>query len=324
LAAALVALGLWMGTGAKPAVAEDSSVKTADYMAAAGADSQVIQVSYSTGVSGHKLAWRPYRPDAAQPADNRQSDAESAQYQSPLPAANGQTGVTNPFNDPFDDGKKLTQIPPSNLDESREPKPGPQGPAEIELPGPTTTPAPAPSPEGRSAERSQAIGGGPGSLESTLAAGPQVSLTPCRTPADLKKINEISYNIAPEAGGLPRECTLGGGRFPTRCFAPTTFTWKASGLCHKPLYFEDEDLERYGHTWGPFLQPLLCGAHFFLSVPMLPYNMGLQPPCECIYTLGYYRPGDCAPYKIDPLPTSVRAVLSEAGFAVGLNYFLPK
>jgi len=103
-----------------------------------------------------------------------------------------------------------------------------------------------------------------------------------------------------------------------------TFTWKASGLCHKPLYFEDEDLERYGHTWGPFLQPLLCGAHFFLSVPMLPYNMGLQSPGECIYTLGYYRPGNCTPYKIDPLPVSVRAVLSEAGFVVGLNYFLPK
>jgi hypothetical protein len=321
LAAALVALGLWSGIGARPAVAEDSPVKTADYVASVGADSQVVQVSYSTGVSGHKLAWRPYRPDAAQPADNRSPDAESAQYQSPLPAANSPTGVTNPFNDPFDDGKKLTQIPPSNLDESRESKPRTEGPAEIELPGPTTTVPP--SPKGRSAERSQAIAG-PETLEHTLATGPQVSLAPCRTPADLKKINEISYNITPEAGGLPQECTLGGGRFPARCFAPMTFTWKASGLCHKPLYFEDEDLERYGHTWGPFLQPLLCGAHFFLSVPMLPYNMGLQSPGECIYTLGYYRPGNCTPYKIDPLPVSVRAVLSEAGFVVGLNYFLPK
>ena len=149
MAAALVALGLWSGIGARPAVAEDSPVKTADYVASVGADSQVVQVSYSTGVSGHKLAWRPYRPDAAQPADNRSPDAESAQYQSPLPAANSPTGVTNPFNDPFDDGKKLTQIPPSNLDESRESKPRTEGPAEIELPGPTTTVPP--SPKGRSA-----------------------------------------------------------------------------------------------------------------------------------------------------------------------------
>ncbi len=318
LAAVLVALGFGMGTGARPAVAEESAVKTADYVASAGADSQVIQVSYSTGASGHKLAWRPYRPDATQPADNRSPDAEAAQYQSPLPAANSQKGVANPFNDPFDDGKKLTQIPPSNLDESRQTKPRAQGPAEIELPGPATA---APSPRGQSAERSQAIGG---PLEKTLASPLAAAAAPCRTLADLKKINEISYNITPQAGGLPQECTLGGGRLPTRCFAPTTFTWTASGLCHKPLYFEDEDLERYGHTWGPFLQPLLCGAHFFLSVPMLPYNMGLQPPNECIYTLGYYRPGDCAPYKIDPLPLSVRAAAAEAGVATGVYFFLPK
>ena len=45
--------------------------------------------------------------------------------------------------------------------------------------------------------------------------------------------------------------------------------------------------------------------------------MGLEPPNECIYTLGYYRPGDCAPYMIDPLPLSVRGALFEAGAWVG-------
>jgi hypothetical protein len=298
-AAALVALGLGAGSGLKPAVAEDSPVKTADYSAAAGGDSQVIQVSYSTGVSGHKLVWRPYRPDAGQPADNQLPDAEPAQYQSPLPAAGGQTGVVNAFQDPFDDGKKLTQAPPLSIEENRQPGLRAQGPAEIDV-----------------------MPAGPGPLSETLAAGPQVALTRCPTP--LKKTNEISYNIAPKAGKMPQECTLGGGQFTARCFAPTTFTWKASGLCHKPLYIADEDLDRYGHTWGPFLQPLLCGAHFFLSVPMLPYNMALQPPGECIYSLGYYRPGDCAPYKIDPLPISVRAALAEAGVATGVYFFLPK
>jgi hypothetical protein len=57
---------------------------------------------------------------------------------------------------------------------------------------------------------------------------------------------------------------------------------------------------------------------------MLPYNIGLQTPNECIYTLGYYRPGSCAPYKIDPLPISVRAVLFEAGVVTGVDFFLPK
>jgi hypothetical protein len=33
--------------------------------------------------------------------------------------------------------------------------------------------------------------------------------------------------------------------------------------------------------------------------------------------LGYYRPGSCAPYYLDPIPLSVRAALFEAGAWVG-------
>ena len=76
--------------------------------------------------------------------------------------------------------------------------------------------------------------------------------------------------------------------------------WKASALCHKPLYFEDEALERYGHSWGPCLDPLVSGAHFFCKLPVLPYCMGVHPPNECMYALGHYRPGNCAPYMMRP------------------------
>ena len=82
-------------------------------------------------------------------------------------------------------------------------------------------------------------------------------------------------------------------------------------------------LERYGHSWGPYLQPVMSGAHFFLNVPILPYKMGLYPPGECVYTLGYYRPGSCAPYLLDPLPLSIRAGLAQAGAVVGFAAFLP-
>jgi len=128
---------------------------------------------------------------------------------------------------------------------------------------------------------------------------------------------------------VPRECPIYDEKLPpidasaARGFAPITFTWKASGLCHKPLYFEDVHLERYGHSLGPILQPVASGAHFFVTVPTLPYQMGLTPPWECIYTLGYYRPGSCAPYMLDPLPLSVRAGLLEAGIVTGLVFALP-
>ena len=64
-------------------------------------------------------------------------------------------------------------------------------------------------------------------------------------------------------------------------------------------------------------QPIASGVHFFGTLPILPYKMGLQTPNECVYALGYYRPGSCAPYMIDPLPFTWRAALFEAGAWVG-------
>lgn len=131
-----------------------------------------------------------------------------------------------------------------------------------------------------------------------------------------------------EGTDFPCDCLLGrdfeAPRFTPRDFSPTLFTWKASGNCHKPLYFEDVQLERYGHAWNPVLQPFISGAHFFVSVPLLPYKMGLKPPNECVYTLGYYRPGSCAPYMFEPIPLSVRAALWQGvGSAAFAFWFWP-
>ena len=62
---------------------------------------------------------------------------------------------------------------------------------------------------------------------------------------------------------LPLECPLGDDLFMPRMWCETTYTWKASALCHKPLYFEQVQMERYGHTLGPLLDPIISGAHFF-------------------------------------------------------------
>ena len=103
----------------------------------------------------------------------------------------------------------------------------------------------------------------------------------------------------------------------------TTYTWQATGICHKPLYFEDEQLERYGHSFAPCCQPLISGAHFFTRLPVLPYCMGVSPPMECEYALGHYRPGSCAPYMLNPVPISARGALFQAGAVVGTAALLP-
>jgi len=138
-----------------------------------------------------------------------------------------------------------------------------------------------------------------------------------------KTIRDLTTDISPKEGEFPKECEVARETYQPRQWAATDFHWKASGLCHKPLYFEDVQLERYGHTMHPLAQPVVSGAKFFLTVPVLPYKMGLEPPNECIYTLGHYRPGNCAPHLLDPIPLSVRAAMLQTGAVVGASAIIP-
>lgn len=122
---------------------------------------------------------------------------------------------------------------------------------------------------------------------------------------------------------FPEGCRFGDADFQPRDWHLLTMTWTASAVCHKPLYFEDVSLERYGHTFGPVRQTFLSGAHFFGNVLMLPYNVGLHYPSECQYTLGYYRPGSCAPWLLHALPISTRAIRYQASSILGISAFLP-
>ena len=145
----------------------------------------------------------------------------------------------------------------------------------------------------------------------------------CPDPKELSSIKDLSYKYTPEPGIFPPSCPLPDEFYVRQPPTPIVFTWKASAVCHKPLYFEDVQLERYGHTICPLLQPALSGARFWLTIPILPYLMGVNPPNECIYDLGYYRPGNCAPSMIEPFPISARGALMEAGAIVGMIHLIP-
>jgi hypothetical protein len=121
----------------------------------------------------------------------------------------------------------------------------------------------------------------------------------------------------------PCECRLEGETFKPRQFASTMFTWKAAGYCHKPLYFEDWNLERYGHSHGRLLDPFVSAAHFFVTLPVLPYKMGVELPWECVYPLGYYRPGSCAPWTCPAVPISARGFAVQAATVTGIVFLLP-
>lgn len=288
---ALVVAGFWavVLAEAQPASASNDSA----------ADSSAVQAaSYSTGKAGSRLKWIARRPEPAQ-AD---SSVKATQCIVPDGSCEPSCGV-----------RAAQDLQPSSREWSKAlgEKNAPPAPAE------KLGNKPSAATNGKNNEVTNPL------LQHELTSRQYSLKGGCPSPKDLKHISDLSTNITPSEGELPHDCSLGNDVFQQRSFAPITYTWTASQLCHKPLYFEDVQLERYGHMAGPWVQPFASAANFFCTIPILPYKMGLELPNECVYTLGYYRPGDCAPYLFDPLPLSVRGMFFEAGTWVGACALFP-
>ena len=139
----------------------------------------------------------------------------------------------------------------------------------------------------------------------------------------LASIN-LDIHVTGVAGNdFPCECRLEGEDWQPRQFVNTTMTWRAAGYCHKPLYFEQWNFERYGNSVHPVADPFLSAGHFFTTAAFLPYKMGVELPWECIYPLGYYRPGDCAPWTVPAPAMSLRGAALEAAALTGAYFILP-
>lgn len=106
------------------------------------------------------------------------------------------------------------------------------------------------------------------------------------------------------------------------------FAWAAPSLYHRALLLEEPNLERYGHqvavcSKDNLTQSLISGAHFFGTVPVLPYLVGAYGCCEPQYVLGLYRPGSCNPHRLVKPRDSWRGVAVQAAASTGLVVFVP-
>lgn len=139
----------------------------------------------------------------------------------------------------------------------------------------------------------------------------------------INDLSDADRSYVYDAWMYPMETLVVAEAMPEREWIAQTFTWKASALCHKSLFYEDVQLERYGHSAGPILQPVKSTAHFFLNLAFVPYNSAIHPVTECNYALGYYRPGDCAPWLANPIPLSARGVFRQALATTALAFAVP-
>ena len=146
----------------------------------------------------------------------------------------------------------------------------------------------------------------------------------------LKPITTLAADIRPRQGKLPENHSASA--FSTHVETPgpsgeiadswKAFLWEAPATCHRPLYFEDVNMERHGYSFG-LAQPLVSAGHFACSTVILPYRMVAEPRREPVYTLGHVRPGTPTPFQIHWPPPCTAAGLAEAALIVGLICLIP-
>lgn len=126
-----------------------------------------------------------------------------------------------------------------------------------------------------------------------------------------------------ERARCPEFFQLPAGGSLDRHFAMVDYQFFATDLKHKPLYFEDVALERYGQQWPCGIQPFVSIAKFGVQGIGLPYQMAIDPVWRDIYPLGYYRPGDNAPELIPQIPFNLKAAAAAGGVYTGLIFLIP-
>ncbi len=149
--------------------------------------------------------------------------------------------------------------------------------------------------------------------------------------SDLKPIQSVLAMTKPEAGEMPKD--YASKRFAqagqvthrmghSRTNMESQLMWEAPAIAHRPLYFEDINLERHGYKI-PIVQPAVSAAHFFGRVPLLPYLAASEGHREPQYTLGHYRPGDYAPYSLYVPKLKLDGSIAEAAFMTGIMFAFP-
>ena len=136
---------------------------------------------------------------------------------------------------------------------------------------------------------------------------------------------EVDQDIREWAKGQSSNLNLAPttGPFPERTFPAVVMPWDAPNFFHYPLYFEDPALERYGHSHHPLVQPVASIGRFGVQLLSMPYQMTIDPPCREVYSLGWYRPGECAPKLHYQVPLDAKAAAVQAATVTGLVFLVP-
>lgn len=109
-------------------------------------------------------------------------------------------------------------------------------------------------------------------------------------------------------------------------FAISQAPWQANRdsypFYHKPLWFEDPNLERCGRGWGPFTTTV-SAIRASANIPILPYRFTAEKPWCCVRTLPDCTTCEKFGYEAYLPPWSLSAAAVQAAATVGIIYIVP-
>lgn len=136
---------------------------------------------------------------------------------------------------------------------------------------------------------------------SQLPVDAERELDNCK-PFAYEPLNSLTIDTAPSdrpgriklTSERPKDCaSYALGEPPTYLFAPSPdaagwrYPFMGWRFCHRPLYFEERCLERYGYR-SCCCQPFASGVHFYSTALLLPVKLWRQPQCStCVRTPCY-------------------------------------
>jgi hypothetical protein len=137
-----------------------------------------------------------------------------------------------------------------------------------------------------------------------------------------ERLRQEAKDVSREQVVFPDEPIVSRERFQSRAFAARAMTVEPNYVLHKPLLFEQPNMERYGWDLG-VISPVVSAGAFFGDVLTLPYHLG-EEICRGPQTsAGKCLPGDPVPYLLYPPGLSLKGAIAELSAAAVLFVAFP-
>jgi hypothetical protein len=98
--------------------------------------------------------------------------------------------------------------------------------------------------------------------------------------------------------------------------------WSPARFYTNPLYFEQDNLERFEPTSPAWTRPAISYAQFLGTIPVLPYKMGAHSPRERKFSIGHYPEGQRI-YRSRDVGNIRKGILFQSVATTGVIFVLP-